>query len=82
MSLRLETSVHLLAIVSLFGWSALKRSTAADPSNLTMSFLSSNAGVIKFNKAGLPLLAIANTAAQPEQATSYPNRLWTKLRQF
>lgn len=41
----------------------LNRNTAADASSLTMSFLSPNAGVTRFSKAGLSLLAIANTAA-------------------
>ena len=36
---------------------------AAAASYLTVSFLSSKAGVIAFNDAGSPLFAIANTAA-------------------
>jgi hypothetical protein len=39
---------------------ALGRGTAADASYRTTSFLSSNAGVITFSKAGLSLMAIAN----------------------
>src|SRR5579863_7862210 len=67
-----KCSVHLLPSFSLDGWlfkacsaafPALKRSTAADVSYLTMSFLSCNSGMIMFSRARLSLFAIANTAA-------------------
>src|SRR5580704_6450472 len=41
----------------------LSRSTAAEASYLTISFLSSNAGVSKFRDAGSSLLTMASTAA-------------------